>query len=166
MNTIKILSYVMILIGLAFLPKRKEIELVSIQPSSQSYTLHSMIGILSIPKLNLQEAVVSGSDTTALDIGIGHIPNSGYTTSNMVLAAHRATYFKQLDKLDINDIIEFQDIEYQTHTYIVYDIFKVNPKDVWVTTQTKEDIVTLITCTDNNSKRLIIRARKEEITNE
>lgn len=162
MNILRIISCVLILLGLLYIHPSEDV--IQQEQLNENKTKHySTIGILSIPSLDLQEAVVEGSDTAALDIGIGHIPS---TTSNIVLSAHRATYFKHLDKLRIQDKVYFQDIDFKTHTYIVYDIFKVDPKDVWVIDQREEDILTLITCTDNNMKRLIIKARKEDIHND
>lgn len=125
----------------------------------ESFSLYSIIGTISIPSISIEASIIEGSDETALELGVGHIVGSGYARDNMVLAAHRATYFKKLNDLVIGDTILITDKDKNVHEYEVYDKFAVYPQDIWVLENTGEDILTLITCTDFNTKRLIIRAK-------
>ena len=63
------------------------------------------------------------------------------------------------DKIDITDIATGRKI-----TYVVYDKYTVDPKDVSCTSQhtngRKE--ITLITCTDDSKQRVIVKAREEK----
>ena len=61
----------------------------------------------------------------------------------------------------IGDTFTLSDINGNTVTYKVYDIYKVDPEDVRCTSQLTngKKEVTLITCKEYGTKRLIVKAR-------
>ena len=62
--------------------------------------------------------------------------------------------------MEKGDIIEITDLSGSTLKYKVYSKYTVDPKDVSCTSQLTngKKIVTLITCTDDSKKRVIIKA--------
>ena len=60
------------------------------------------------------------------------------------------------------DIVELTDLTGKMIQYSIYDIFKTNPNDVSVLLPKDELVreVTLITCTNGNKERLILKAKE------
>lgn len=128
---------------------------------------------LSIPKLNIKDAkvVVGGEDLN--NSLIHYLPKSlPGEYGNVVIFGHSTlpqlynvkdykSIFTYLPSLEKNDIIQIKvnDMEY---TYQVYDMFVVNPDQVWVLNQQTDDsYLTLITCVPPGTylKRLVVKAR-------
>jgi sortase A len=86
------------------------------------------------------------------------------TKGNCVLAGHRGgiygEFFKHLNKLKKKDKVKITDAMGREYNYQVYDQFVVEPTDVYVTNSIKEEkTLTLVTCENNGTKRLIVRCR-------
>ena len=84
---------------------------------------------------------------------------------NLSIAGHNnksGTMFGKTKKLEIGDIVELTDLIGQTIQYSIYDIFVTNPNDVSILLPKDENIreVTLITCTNGNKQRLILKAKE------
>jgi sortase A len=126
------------------------------------------IGTMEIPKIHVKMILMEGTEPAQLAVGIGHVTGTAFPgqLGNCSVAGHRsgsaAKPFENLDKLQNGDIIRFlagsKDYEYE-----VFDKFVVEPTDVWVLKQNKEEsIVTVITCeyvSIGVKKRLIVQAR-------
>ena len=72
--------------------------------------------------------------------------------------------FGKLSEINNGDKIELTDLEGRTLTYEVYDKYIVEPEDTSCTSQeTKgKKEITLITCTNYGTQRLVVKARKEK----
>ena len=70
--------------------------------------------------------------------------------------------FGKLNKIEIDDDIKLTDLNKQTITYKVYSKFITDPNDVSILENRNETEreVTLITCTNGNRKRLILKAKE------
>ena len=84
---------------------------------------------------------------------------------NLSIAGHNnydGTMFGKTKKLQIGDIVEMTDLTGQTISYSIYDIFVTDPNDVSILLPKDEKIreVTLITCTNGNKERLILKAKE------
>ena len=84
---------------------------------------------------------------------------------NLSIAGHNnksGTMFGKTKNLNKGDIIELTDLEGKTIQYSIYDIFKTTPNDVSILLPKEEHVreVTLITCTNGNKQRLIIKAQE------
>ena len=84
---------------------------------------------------------------------------------NLSIAGHNnydGTMFGKTKKLKIGDIVELTDLENQTIQYQIYNIFVTDPNDVTILETKDETIreVTLITCTNGNRSRLILKAKE------
>lgn len=138
--------------------------------SSENKKNQKVIGIIKIPKIDLNLPIVEGVKKQNLRVGIGHFQNTARlgTEGNCALAGHRSytlgKMFNRLDELAIGDKIIIV-TKKGSFVYKVYNKFVVLPKDVYVLNQVKEDnIITLITCTPIKvaTHRLIVRARLEK----
>lgn len=120
---------------------------------------------LSIPRLNLDQTIVQGTDLDALRLGIGQLLNGvnpGDPAGNVVLAGHNDVYsepFRYLDTLVVGDEF-FIRTQTQVYTYRVTETKIVNPNDVYVMDARGGATVTLISCYPYrvNSQRYIVFA--------
>lgn len=124
--------------------------------------------ILSIPRLNLNTAVVKGVTSRDLTVGPGLYPNSSLPgeAGNVAIAGHRnvfGSWFRHLNKLVPGDKIS---IVYQGKTinYKVERVFIVAEDDWSVVAATDYKALTLTTCDPpgNVTQRLIVRARQTD----
>lgn len=124
----------------------------------------SIRGLIEIPKIKVVAAILEGADDSALKYAVGHYPGLGEPgkSGNYVLLGHRnyvyGHFFRNLDKLEVGDEVKIT-VANNVYTYTVYESFVVKPEDVWVLEQTKDSIVTMITCTPIGTyeDRLIVR---------
>ncbi|WP_160722069.1 class D sortase [Bacillus sp. USDA818B3_A] len=124
------------------------------------------IGILGIPKLKAELAIVEGTDPDDLQKGVGHYKGSYFPGDNgqIVLSGHRDTVFRHLGELKIGNQLKMQmpngDFTYQiTKTKIV----KSNDRSI-ITLQNQQEELILTTCypfhyVGNAPKRYIIYAK-------
>lgn len=120
-----------------------------------------VIGLIEIEALELKYPVVEGADSKQLAYGIGHIPGTAAIGSigNCVLAGHRGsrygTYFKYLNRLSEGDVIKITDKEGNVHLYEVVSSEVVGPYDNSVKAQGDKTELTLLTCENSGTMRLI-----------
>ncbi len=126
------------------------------------------IGVMEIPKIDVKMIIMEGTESVQLAVGIGHVTETPLPgqLGNCSVAGHRsgsgAKPFENLDKLENGDIIKFL-AGANVYEYKVFDKFVVEPTDVWVLKQNKEEsIATIITCeyvSIGVKKRLIVQAK-------
>ena len=120
-----------------------------------------MIGLIEIEALELKYPIVEGADSKQLAYGIGHIPDTAAIGSkgNCVLAGHRGsrygTYFKYLNRLSAGDTVKVMDKEGNVYLYEVVSWEVVGPYDNSVKAQGIETELTLLTCENSGTMRLI-----------
>ena len=120
-----------------------------------------VIGLIEIEVLELKYPVVEGADSKQLAYGIGHIPDTAGIGSrgNCVLAGHRGsrygTYFKYLNRLTEGDVVKITDKEGNVHLYEVVSSEVVGPYDNFVKAQGDKTELTLLTCENSGTMRLI-----------
>lgn len=120
---------------------------------------------ISIPRLNLDQSIVQGTDWDALKEGVGQVQNGAYPaapTGNVVLAAHNDIYgelFKDLDQMQIGDEFTVR-TQSRTFVYRVRETRIVDPTDTYVMDDQGVPTVTLISCYPYrvNNKRYIVIA--------
>lgn len=86
---------------------------------------------------------------------------------NFCIAGHNYRtdrFFSKVPTLENGDVIEIQDLTNKTVKYSVYDKHVVDPDDNSDTSQKTggKTEITLITCTNNGEKRVIVKARMIE----
>ena len=122
------------------------------------------IAVLKIPKINLERGLVDpNSYLNNVDYNIQILKNSARPDQrfgNVMLAAHsgnaRISYFRNLDKLDINDnvSISYKGKIYSYKVVNIYDIEK-NGKAQIIRNKNVSNL-TLVTCRHNTNKQMIV----------
>ena len=136
------------------------------------YKGYKVIGIVKIPKINLEYPILeienidpkSAEKPMKLSI-IKYWGENVNDYGNLSIAGHNnkdGTMFGKTKKLQKGDIIELIDLKGQRIQYSIYDIFVTDPNDVNILLPKDELIreVTLITCTNGNKERLILKAKE------
>ena len=133
---------------------------------------YKVIGIIQIPVINLEypilEMDISNPEEAKEPMRLAIIKYWGGDVNgygNLSLAGHNnynGTMFGKTKNLKIGDTIELTDLNNQTVQYQIYDIFKTDPNDVTILETKDESVreVTLITCTNGNRERLILKAKE------
>lgn len=115
-------------------------------------TLPRIIGIMSIPRLDLKVAIGEGSSNEAMRYTVGHFSETAYPgeNGNFAVIGHRSykygQFFNRLDELEKGDSISIKRGT-KTYEYIVTEKMVINPEDTWVLKTTAQASITLITCT-------------------
>ncbi len=128
-------------------------------------TVYYTIGVINIPSINVNYPILSTYTDELLKIAPCkfHGPNPN-EVGNLCIAGHNyrnTKFFSKVPTLELGDKIEITDLSGRMLTYTVYDKFIVNPDELECTSQlTKgKKEITLITCTNDNKQRHIIKAR-------
>lgn len=133
---------------------------------------YKVIGIIKIPKIGIEypilnvEAYNPADTKEPMEYGIvkywgGNVNEYG----NLSIAGHNyynGTMFGKTRKLEIGDTLELTDTDKKTIQYKIYNKFITDPKDVTILENNNKEVreVTLITCTNGNRNRLILKARE------
>lgn len=128
-----------------------------------------VIGLIEIEAIDLFYPIVEGTETEDIGVAIGHMTNTAElgAIGNCALAGHRGgysgPYFKKLDKLKAGDKVVITNAQGTEFVYKVTESMVVEPTEVWVVEDTGEDkaILTLVTCEEDGTKRLIVRCELE-----
>lgn len=110
------------------------------------------IWLLEIPSINLKAEIQEGTSKEILDKFIGHFSESKKWIGNVCLAAHNRgyenNYFSDLKKLKEGEkiIYHYKDLS-REYSVIKNDIIK--DTDLSCLENTKDNIITLITCVEN-----------------
>ncbi len=124
---------------------------------------------MKIPRLGYDEIVLEGATPRTLAFGPAHLlSGAGFgEPGNLVLAGHRTSWFKPLEKISTGDKIETEWVDGKNNvkrrSYAVTDIGVVQPRDVARLTPTAEDSLTLITCypfgmSPTSPERFVVKA--------
>ena len=105
------------------------------------------LALLSIDRLDLEVPVFLGTDRVTLNRGAGVIAGTSLPgeSGNVVISAHRDSFFRPLKDLAITDVIELR-TELGIQRFQVEEIFITDPLDVSVLEPTTTPTLTLITC--------------------
>lgn len=124
-----------------------------------------LIGRMEIPKLHLSAVVFQGTGNSVLNDGVGHLDGTALPgqPGNVVLAAHRDTFFRSLRNIQKGDVVTVT-TESGVRTYKVDWTRIVEPTAVEMADPTPKPALTLITCypfyyVGHAPKRFIVRAQ-------
>lgn len=135
------------------------------QPKRMSVNIGNskVYGKIKIDKINIEYPIIEFANDDSLWKSICKISNNTINgTGNLCLAGHNMrnlTMFGKLRWVEKGDVIEVTNIYGDMYKYEVYDTFYVEPENVEVTKNTAEPIITLITCNNTSSKRLIVKGK-------
>jgi sortase A len=141
-------------------------ENVDVTDEKPSDNQTGTIGIISIPKIDVNVALSEGIDTDILKYAVGHFTETPMPgeQGNSCFAGHRSytynQYFNRLGELEVGDIIVVttKDGEFE---YEVYESKVVEPEEISVLDNTKGEEITLVTCTPIRvaTHRLIVKGK-------
>ena len=119
------------------------------------YKEYPVVGYIKIPKTKVDYPVL-------LDVSPGALNTPG----NILIIGHNfrnGKFFSNNKKLVVGDVIQITDLTGKTLTYTIYEILTLPDTDTsYVTRDTGGKIeISLSTCTDDGSGRLVILARVE-----
>lgn len=129
---------------------------------------YTIIGSLKIPKINIEYNILSSTSVELLKVSLnkywGAEPNE---VGNMCIVGHNyldSRFFGKLHTLNKGDVIEVTDSYNRIEKYYVYDMFIADPYDTRCTSQITngEKEITLITCYNKGTQRLVVKARAEK----
>ena len=122
------------------------------------------LAILHIPKIDLEVAVLDGTDELSLNRAVGRIAGTATleTMGNLGIAGHRDGFFRGLKDVEVGDELELETLT-GSSTFVIDDISIVTPADVYVLAPTDRPTITLVTCypfyyVGKAPKRYIVRA--------
>ncbi len=137
-----------------------------IQEIDQEIEGYKVVGIINIPKINIEYPILEKTNKESLKLSITKFYGEKINQiGNVVLAGHNNLnnkMFGKIDKLENGDIIELTDSQMVTIKYEVFDKYIIDPNDISCIYPVDENSreVTLITCTNRDKNRLIVKARK------
>lgn len=127
---------------------------------------YKIIGIIKIPKINLEYPILEKTNVESLNISITKFwGNEINEIGNVTLAGHNnlnGVMFGKIKKLTKGDIIELTDIQNITLKYEVFETEVIDPNDISciLPIENGRREVTLITCTNGRSNRFILKAKE------
>jgi sortase A len=106
-----------------------------------------VVGKLEIARIGISVMVLQGIENDTLIVGAGHVPGTPLpgADANVVIAAHRDTFFRKLEGIIAGDSIQFETLR-GTYEYVVDSTEIVDPEDTQVMESRARSELTLITC--------------------
>ena len=120
---------------------------------------------IEIPKIDLKANIKEGTSSKILDDYIGHFEETQKINGNIGLAAHnrgyKNNYFAKIKNLQDGDIIYYA-YEGKTKKYEVINQNIIKDTDWYCLENTKENMLTLITCVENQPEyRRCVQAKEK-----
>jgi sortase A len=132
--------------------------------AAQSSRASAPLGILRVPRLSIEAAVLEGTDDATLNRAVGHIAGTPLpgADGNAGIAGHRDSFFRRLKDIAVDDAIEIA-LPAGTVEYRVVGTEIVKPVDVWVLDPSPSAVLTLVTCypfhfVGSAPQRFVVRA--------
>lgn len=131
------------------------------------YKGYNVIGLIEIPTIDLKYPILEKTTKATMKTSISRFDGGEINSyGNVSLAGHNnysGTMFGKNKKLKVGDFIYLTGIDGTKIEYEIYDVFVTNPDDTSILTTKDNNIreVTLITCKNGRTERLIIKAREK-----
>ena len=127
------------------------------------YEGYEVLGKIKIEKLNVEQYILNSSDDSALKKGVtklygGELNDYG----NFCISGHNyENVFQRLNELEIGDCFTIIDKDLSEAEYQIKEIISVEPDDLTPLIPNKDTIqITLITCENIGTTRLVVKAEK------
>jgi sortase A len=120
-------------------------------PRRPSLQPGSLVGRIRVPRLDMASVIFEGTEEAQLRKGVGHWSGSvlpldpDNAAGNVVLAAHRDTFFRKLQQIQVGDRVILETVDGEA-LYSVSETRVVSPTAVEVLQPTGGPVLTLITC--------------------
>lgn len=161
-RTLLIIGIILTIAGisiLSFLGIRKIVRMVHLQQLMEENI------VIEIPELHIKAPVLEGTDQETLRHGAGHFLNTGTVgAGNFCIAGHSSVIYKEffnnLKYIKSGMEIHLYDVQKNCYTYIAEEPFIVEPYELWILQDFGDNRVTIITCTDDGTQRLVVIGEK------
>ena len=139
------------------------------QPEKQYLGDYEILGTIYIPKTKAKYPVLSKVTKTSLEksVAVLYPPNTTKLNEpgNIVIAGHNyrnGKFFSNNKKLAVGDTIELKDTTGTTVVYEIYNMYETSPSDADYMKRDTEGRreISLSTCTDDTTGRLVIWAKE------
>lgn len=128
---------------------------------------YEVMGTISIPKTGIEYPILSEVTKKSLETSVAILYGVGLNQpGNTTIVGHNyrnGLFFSDNKKLSKGDVIKITDQTGTTITYEIYDMYETSPSDASYmqrdTAGARE--ISLSTCTDDSSARLIILAKEK-----
>ena len=138
-------------------------------------TPYTTIAQINIPKIGVNYPILSQTNKKTIVELLKKSPCKFHGAEpneigNFCIVGHNyrnTKFFSKVPKLENGDTVEITDLTGKTITYVVYDKYEVVPDDVSCTDQRTNGRreVTLITCTNDSQKRVIVKCVEQSEAN-
>lgn len=131
------------------------------------YKGYVMVGYIEIPKTGIKYPVLEETTKKSIETSVAILYGPGLNKpGNTVIVGHNyrnGMFFSDNKKISVGDKIYITDLNGNKVTYIVYNTYETTPEDSdYMTRDTNGAMeISLSTCTDDSSGRIIIWARAE-----
>ena len=117
--------------------------------------------VVEIAALNIKAPVLEGTDQQTIAKAVGHFAGTGdFGQGNYCIAGHSSTlykeYFNNLKRVETGMTITLYDKQKNRYAYTVSDSYYVKPDQTEVLNDFGDDRITLITCNDDGTQRLVV----------
>ena len=146
------------------MPEEDKMEEVEVKPKDNNSKEINYIAVIKIPTINLEKGLCAkDSWCNNVDRNIEILADADYPDKkmgNFILASHsgnsRISYFKNINKLKINDEISvfYNNKNYEYKVVNIYEIDKTGRANI--IRNKNKNIITLITCKRNTNKQIIV----------
>lgn len=136
--------------------------------TKQTYKGFVMVGYIEIPKTGIKYPVLETATKKSIETSVAILYGPGLNkVGNTVIEGHNyrnGMFFSDNGKIAIGDKIYITDLNGNKVTYVVYNTYETTPEDSeYMTRDTNGAMeITLLTCNDDVSGRIIIWARAEQ----
>ena len=134
--------------------------------NSNTYYGYKILGTISIPKIDIKYPILEKATPKAINVAVGYLTGVGINkVGNTVIQGHNlrnGLFFSNLGKLSNGDKIYITGEDGQKITYEVYQVFLASESDSSFYKRDTNGLreITLSTCTDDGSQRIIVLARE------
>ena len=132
-----------------------------------TYKGFNVVGTIEIPAIDLNYPILEKVNKSSLETSVAFLYGAGINqVGNSVIVGHNyrnGLFFSNNKRLNVGDKIYITDNSKNRLTYTIYDKFETTPEDTSFYSRDTGGIpeITLSTCNDDSSRRLIIFARAE-----
>ena len=145
--------------------KESKVQETSAKEDVLPETKYDVLGKIKIDKINVEQQIFDSTDEKALEEGVIKLYGDKLNNlGNFCLAGHNyENIFQRLEEMEIGDEFEIIDENEESTKYKIMQIASVEPTDLnLLKTEPEKTQITLITCENYSTQRLIIKAEKME----
>ena len=145
----------------------EDAESTGVSAQNKTYKGFGVLGTMKIPAIDFSYPILDKVTKKSIETSVAFLCGAGVNEpGNTVIIGHNyrnGAFFSNNKRLNIGDKIYIRDLEGNELTYTIYDKFETSQNDTSFYQRDTGGVpeVSLSTCTDDSSARLIILAKAE-----